>query len=149
MHHALKVIAATQGGLGPELLVNGALDVDATGWTAANAPGLVHGVGGVTITNNGTTYGILYQAIPTVIGRLYRVQLDIDWTGPGAARADFASAAPTTANGVLVNVTSGALEGNKIAYFRAVVALTYFSIGNQNNNNSVNKYGNVSVRRMP
>lgn len=134
----------------PEMVTNGALTVDASGWTAVNSPTLAFSTStGVTITNAGTTYGLLYQALTTVVGRTYRLEVEIDFVGVGSARAEFQSSAPLIVNGSLINVSSGASEGLRSGYFVATATTTYVTIGNQNNNNSVGRFKNVSVKEIP
>lgn len=133
----------------PELVTNGGLTVNANGWTAVNSPTLSFDASGVTITNAGTTYGMLYQAIPTVIGRDYCLVDDIDFVGAGPARAEFQTAIPTSIGGVLINVTSAASEGVRSAHYRATATTTYVVVGNRNDTNSVSKHRNVSVKEVP
>lgn len=69
--------AINQGGLGPELVVNGTFNTDLTGWstTSSTAPGTVIWNAGVAeIETSGGGTGRMVQAVPTVIGRVYRFE---------------------------------------------------------------------------
>jgi len=69
--------------LGAELVLNGTFDTDIANWTVVN-PGVTTtsvSASGVTVTNNGTDgQGIIRQTITSVVGKTYKLQLDITST---------------------------------------------------------------------
>jgi hypothetical protein len=131
--------------LGAELVTNGTFDTNTSGWTAVNSPVLTVGSNGVTIQNNGSTNGILYQALTLVPGRTYRMEVTITYGG-GFARVETSAAVPTTVGGSNINVNA---SGRYQYFFTAVTATTYLVVGNRNDANASNTYDNISVREIP
>jgi hypothetical protein len=130
----------------PELISNGELTANTNGWTAVNSPIVTTGVNGATIQNNGSTYGFMYQGITTVVGRRYQISVDIDFTGPGFARVDWAGGVPAGVGGNPINVNA---DGHYSGGFTATTTTTYICVGNRNDNNAVNAFKNVSVKEIP
>jgi len=58
---------------GPNLVSNGDLTTDISGWTSVNSPITSNGTGGVTIQKNGSSDGQLTQAVTTVVGQSYKI----------------------------------------------------------------------------
>jgi len=134
-------VAETVVGSG-ELVTNGTFTTDTSGWTAGNSPTVSVSAGSVSITNNGATNGIIYQAIPTIVGKTYRVSADIVFGG-GYARVETSVAVPTSVGGAAINVNaSGAYSFS----FVAAATTTYIVAGNRNDSGATNAFDNISCK---
>lgn len=131
----------------PELLTNGTFDTDTSGWTispnhtAAIVSGRLHLEASLT--------GYTYQAIPTVIGKTYRVQVRAYYVS-GAAFTGLRKAdnAATSVNLVDIAHAGIAASGTLVtAYFTATAVTTYIIC--QVNNTNVAEYDDISVKEVP
>lgn len=131
----------------PELVTNGALTSNTTGWTVVNSPTITHGANGVTIQNAGATYGLIYQALATTIGRSYRIRATIDHTGTtNQARIDLFNSVIGAVFSTYLGVTA---DGTYEFVFTATATTTYLNVGNQNGNNALNAFKDISVKEIP
>lgn len=131
--------------LDSEKVVNGAFAVDATGWTAVNSPVLSVGANGVSITNNGASSGLIYQALSTVVGRTYRISVKITYGGVGFARVETSNAVPTGVGGGLINAN---VSGTYDRDFIATATTTHIVAGNRNDSGATHTYDDISFKEI-
>jgi hypothetical protein len=129
---------------GTELVTNGGLTVNATGWTTLNGAGLAHGANGVTITNAGATYGGIYQALTGLtVGKKYTVTMKVTGCYGVPARWGVPDSVPTTASGIGETTVDATL----IHTFEATATTHYLVVGNRNDSGGYNTFGSISLRR--
>lgn len=129
---------------GAEVVTNGGLTVNATGWTTLNGAGLAHGANGVTITNAGATYGGIYQALTGLtVGKKYTVTMKVTGCYGVPARWGVPDSVPTTASGIGETTVDATL----IHTFEATATTHYLVVGNRNDSGGYNTFGSISLRR--
>jgi hypothetical protein len=128
--------------LGTELVTNGAFGTNTNDWTAVNATLSVDTQRLKVLAN--AAYGWAYQAIPTVVGKTYKISFDIT-NGDSTGVYIFVG---TDAGLTAANYDSGAkANGSHFAVFTATATTTYFkpTVG------GTGKYAffdNISVREL-
>ena len=113
-----------------ELVTNGGFDVDTTGWTANTGYTLTGITGEMQVTrNSGNAYGAL-QTITTIIGKAYKVKIDISSVGSDTYLS-LGTASET--NDILNELL---FIGSNEYIFIATSVSTYLSIGLVSNSTS-------------
>jgi hypothetical protein len=122
----------------PELVSNGGFDSGTVGWTATNGATLASTVSEITVTAGTAANGSASQAITTVIGQAYSINVTARkgtatdarlWVGTTAGAFNIGSvAAPTTTNTALqfVFVATGTTTYISLTSFGAVIGNTAF-----------------------
>ena len=130
---------------GEELVANTTLTTNADEWTSVNSPVITHGASGVNIQNDGVSYGLIYQAISTVVGATYIASADIVFGGIGRARFGWGNAVPTAPYTTFADTTtSGTYSGT----FVATATTAYISVGNRNDEDAASDFTNITVKRI-
>lgn len=63
------------------LVTNGTFDANTSGWFASNAT-LSAASSNLLVTNTASTYGFAYQGFPTIVGKTYKVLIDVVAVSP-------------------------------------------------------------------
>ncbi|UOK71718.1 phage head spike fiber domain-containing protein [Ancylobacter polymorphus] len=131
---------------GPELVVNGTFDVDASGWTpsSANVTAARNASGQLEVTNNGA--GWVSQTINTVAGKTYRVE--VNWSQKqGAGRFNIGTVVGGAS--LLTVTTYGNYTGTAATTFVASGSTAVISLGDSSGGaGTVQIYDNISVREL-
>jgi len=132
---------------GPELVVNGGFDTDASGWSTLNGATLAAVDGKLRLTSQAANYGAAQTGVVTVVGKTYTLTLDISGTfstsvqvggatvlasaiRSGAFRVSFVAAATTTGITLLVNSGVGnSIEFDNISVREAIPDRSYKAQG--------------------
>ncbi len=129
-----------------ELVINGAFDTDAGGWTAGGGATLSVASGELTITNAAGA-GHAAQAVSTVAGKAYRVSAQVrKGTGTYGAYLLVGTSSGGNQLGSAVNTSSANAE--LVVEFVATGASTYVSLTNSTEAGGTGVYDNVSVREL-
>jgi hypothetical protein len=130
--------------LGAELLVNGSfLTGDTTGWTLADGTASV--TAGVVTLTNVATRATLSQAITTVVGQQYRV--DLGEISNGASSQAYVRVTSTNSYSGTLVAQASATSSNGFLFFTATTTTTYFWLANNSTTAGLTvSYGGVSVK---
>jgi hypothetical protein len=63
------------------LVTNGTFNIDTSGWYASNAT-LSAASSNLLVTNTAATYGLAYKDFPTIVGKTYKVLIDVVAVSP-------------------------------------------------------------------
>jgi len=124
--------------VGAEIVTNGSNPTATTGWTPS---------AGSTLTVVGNKFRVQgqesYQAFTTVVGKWYRVSIDIAVVNPGAV---YVGTAPRNA----ANYSTGqvSVSATKTFYFLATVASTYISMLPWNGGTEYCDFNNISCKQI-
>jgi hypothetical protein len=129
---------------GSELVTNGTFDSDTTGWTAGGSATLSVVSNKLRVTNGAASYGYAYQAVSTVVGRIYTVSIDVTaGTSEGFVRV----ATPSFTD---VIYQSGSVPtGNLTVNFVAKTTTTWVRVGNiTDTSGQYCDFDNISVKEV-
>lgn len=131
--------------VGAELVTNGDFSSGATGWAAINAGILSVNSGVITVTNNVTAFGGFSQAITTVSGKTYCLQLQYTKGTASGCAINIG----TTAGGGTLGQAIATVSGSVTYYFRASGTTTYISpLNNSSTNGVTSSFDNISVKEI-
>lgn len=124
--------------LGSELLSNGTFASDYTGWSSVNGAGLSVVGGKLRVTSNSASYGAAVDSTVTpVVGKTYRVSLDIESSGLNCS----------IQMGGVTMLSVAARSGTYTGYVIATAASKLTLIANTTTGNYVD-FDNISIKEL-
>lgn len=137
-----NIVAQRGAGLGDELVVNGSNLVNADHWIPVNSQLSV--VDGSLVVDDDGIYSTAYQAVPTVVGRTYILEV-VRESIEGQTESDvaFGNSVPAGA-GYGDNTSTLSSDGAFLRGFKATASTTYISVCSRGASKAI--YSKVSLR---